>query len=42
LVFDLRVGAVKLVGKAFTFLPVHPHELMELRDLFVFGVKLLL
>jgi len=32
------VGAVKLLGKACAFLPVHRHELMELRDLFVFDL----
>ena len=42
MVFDLRVGAVKLLGKAFAFLSVHRHELMELRDVLVFGLKLLL
>jgi len=35
-VFKLCMGAVKLVGKAFALLSVHRHELMELRDWFVF------
>jgi hypothetical protein len=40
-VFQLCVGAVKLLGKAFAFLPVHRHKLMELRDLLVFLFELL-